>query len=298
MEAGLLQHGTQKAFCGSIPLGRKIALYKLVLLAFHCNFRYCYWLSLLDVIDVFGPQRNLTFPSSSQAMDIISQSSFKLTQKLARIFKKCGCVRRASLRRRIWEQPVISVPICVDVLKISLATQFLKQLDADVSSKCENYTSTQFYMLLFQESFNNVKQWLQEIDRYACENVNKLLVGNKCDLTAKRAVETTAAKVCLRCLFSQRTSLQFYFSTLLHLFRNASRDGFGFRNNGSIGYHAIDGCLRRFLMRVSLTTLTLPRWTCIASYAEDFLKINRPLHTTMAQLYRHQLHVCDLLNKE
>lgn len=40
-----------------------------------------------------------------------------------------------------------------------------------------------------------MKQWLQEIDRYACENVNKLLVGNKCDLTAKRAVETQAAKV-------------------------------------------------------------------------------------------------------
>ncbi|VDM61080.1 unnamed protein product [Angiostrongylus costaricensis] len=50
------------------------------------------------------------------------------------------------------------------------------------------------YDITDQESFNNVKQWLQEIDRYACENVNKLLVGNKCDLTAKRAVEIQAAK--------------------------------------------------------------------------------------------------------
>ena len=50
------------------------------------------------------------------------------------------------------------------------------------------------YDITDQETFNNVKQWLQEIDRYACENVNKLLVGNKCDLTAKRAVETQAAK--------------------------------------------------------------------------------------------------------
>jgi len=33
-----------------------------------------------------------------------------------------------------------------------------------------------------------VKQWLHEIDRYASENVNKLLVGNKCDLASKRAV--------------------------------------------------------------------------------------------------------------
>jgi Ras-related protein Rab-1A len=33
-----------------------------------------------------------------------------------------------------------------------------------------------------------VKQWLHEIDRYASENVNKLLVGNKSDLASKRAV--------------------------------------------------------------------------------------------------------------
>ena len=51
------------------------------------------------------------------------------------------------------------------------------------------------YDVTDQESFNNVKQWLHEIDRYACENVNKLLVGNKSDLTAKRVVGTDTAKV-------------------------------------------------------------------------------------------------------
>ena len=45
------------------------------------------------------------------------------------------------------------------------------------------------------ESFNNVKQWLEEIDRYACENVNKLLVGNKCDLSSKKVVNYQSAKV-------------------------------------------------------------------------------------------------------
>lgn len=45
-----------------------------------------------------------------------------------------------------------------------------------------------------QESFNNVKQWLNEIDRYANENVNKLLVGNKCDLEDKRVVEQSTAQ--------------------------------------------------------------------------------------------------------
>ena len=44
------------------------------------------------------------------------------------------------------------------------------------------------------ESFNNVKQWLHEIDRYASEHVNKLLVGNKSDLTSKRAVSYQQAK--------------------------------------------------------------------------------------------------------
>lgn len=50
------------------------------------------------------------------------------------------------------------------------------------------------YDVTDNESFNNVKQWLHEIDRYACENVNKLLVGNKSDLTAKRVVSTEQGK--------------------------------------------------------------------------------------------------------
>ena len=51
------------------------------------------------------------------------------------------------------------------------------------------------YDVTDMESFNNVKQWLNEIDRYANENVNKLLVGNKSDLTAKKVVDFQTAKV-------------------------------------------------------------------------------------------------------
>lgn len=46
------------------------------------------------------------------------------------------------------------------------------------------------------DSFNNVKQWLQEIDRYATEGVNKLLVGNKSDMSDKKVVDYQVAKVC------------------------------------------------------------------------------------------------------
>jgi Ras-related protein Rab-1A len=50
------------------------------------------------------------------------------------------------------------------------------------------------YDVTDSESFNNVKQWLNEIERYASENVNKLLVGNKCDLVSKKAVNFETAK--------------------------------------------------------------------------------------------------------
>ena len=56
------------------------------------------------------------------------------------------------------------------------------------------------YDVTDMDSFNNVKQWLQEIDRYATEGVNKLLVGNKSDMSDKKVVEYTVAKVsCVTC---------------------------------------------------------------------------------------------------
>jgi len=44
------------------------------------------------------------------------------------------------------------------------------------------------------QSFKNVKQWLQEIDKYATEQVKILLVGNKSDLSTKRAVSYEEGK--------------------------------------------------------------------------------------------------------
>ena len=43
------------------------------------------------------------------------------------------------------------------------------------------------------ESFNNLRQWLGEVDRYACEHVNRLIVGTKIDLTDQNVVDTATA---------------------------------------------------------------------------------------------------------
>ena len=51
------------------------------------------------------------------------------------------------------------------------------------------------YDVTNQKSFNTIKEeWVKEIDRYTSGDVNKLLVGNKCDLTDEKVVHFTAAK--------------------------------------------------------------------------------------------------------
>ena len=37
-----------------------------------------------------------------------------------------------------------------------------------------------------RDSFLNVQQWLSEITRYSPENVTKILIGNKCDLSERK----------------------------------------------------------------------------------------------------------------
>jgi len=50
------------------------------------------------------------------------------------------------------------------------------------------------YDVTDKETFDHVKQWLNEIERYASAEVQKLLVGNKCDLVSKKDVQFEVAK--------------------------------------------------------------------------------------------------------
>ena len=50
------------------------------------------------------------------------------------------------------------------------------------------------YDITYQESFNNIQNWLRTVDRYASEDVSTFLVGMKCDLEYKRVVPYESGK--------------------------------------------------------------------------------------------------------
>jgi Ras-related protein Rab-8A len=41
-----------------------------------------------------------------------------------------------------------------------------------------------------EDSFNNVRNWVRQIETHACGDVQKVLVGNKTDLTDKKVIST------------------------------------------------------------------------------------------------------------
>jgi len=43
-----------------------------------------------------------------------------------------------------------------------------------------------------EESFNNVRNWVRQIEVHANSNVEKILIGNKADLTDRKVITTEA----------------------------------------------------------------------------------------------------------
>jgi len=50
------------------------------------------------------------------------------------------------------------------------------------------------YDVTSRQSFDNIKKWLDDVERHATNTIVKLLVGNKADLDSKRQVEFQTAK--------------------------------------------------------------------------------------------------------
>ncbi len=96
----------------------------------------------------------------------------------------------------------IGVDFKIKTIKIDGKTVKLQIWDTAGQERFRTITSSYYrgangiiivYDVTDRDSFSNVKAWLGEIERYATESVDKLIVGNKSD-KPDRAVETAEAK--------------------------------------------------------------------------------------------------------
>lgn len=46
------------------------------------------------------------------------------------------------------------------------------------------------YDVIDEQSFQNIRNWIRNIEQHAADNVDKILVGNKCDMVSEKVVET------------------------------------------------------------------------------------------------------------
>ncbi|CAF3817979.1 unnamed protein product, partial [Rotaria magnacalcarata] len=99
--------------------------------------------------------------------------------------------------------PTIGVDFKIRTLKHNGKNIKLQIWDTAGQERFRNITATYYrgaqgIIIVFDltnlESFDNIKNWLTEIERNGPEDVKRLLVGNKCDFTAKRVVDNAKAK--------------------------------------------------------------------------------------------------------
>ncbi|CAD8161945.1 unnamed protein product [Paramecium pentaurelia] len=97
----------------------------------------------------------------------------------------------------------IGVDFKIKVFQIDKSTVKLQIWDTAGQDRFRTITSSYYrgaqgIIIVFdvtdRESFNQIRQWMQEIDKFAAESVNKILVGNKID-SSQRRVSTDEAEV-------------------------------------------------------------------------------------------------------
>ena len=50
------------------------------------------------------------------------------------------------------------------------------------------------YDVTDERSFNNIRNWIKNIEQHASEGVNKILIGNKCDILEKKVISEEQGK--------------------------------------------------------------------------------------------------------
>jgi Ras-related protein Rab-1A len=97
----------------------------------------------------------------------------------------------------------IGVDFKIRTLELDAKTVKLQIWDTAGQERFRTITSSYYrgahgiaivYDVTDAESFQNVKHWNAEIDRYASEGVTKILIGNKSDMTDKKVISVEQGK--------------------------------------------------------------------------------------------------------
>ena len=81
------------------------------------------------------------------------------------------------------------------------------------------------YDITAEKSFENIKTWIRNIEQHASDDVEKMILGNKCDMEDKRVVtKDQGSKVgFLRSLTVLQSSMR-TFAASIRVWRDVQRD--------------------------------------------------------------------------
>lgn len=99
--------------------------------------------------------------------------------------------------------PTIGVDFKIRTLEVDGKTIKLQIWDTAGQERFKTITSSYYkgahgiivvYDVTDKESFKNIDTWMNEVEKHASDNVSRILVGNKSDLTDSRQVSTDEGK--------------------------------------------------------------------------------------------------------
>lgn len=99
--------------------------------------------------------------------------------------------------------PTIGVDFKIRTLEVDGKTIKLQIWDTAGQERFKTITSSYYkgahgiivvYDVTDKESFKNIDTWMNEVEKHASDNVSRILVGNKSDLTDSRQVATDEGK--------------------------------------------------------------------------------------------------------